>query len=64
MDDTLSPREMMHELGNSRQEKLALQHLLAQAADHIERLAGQLDDRDERQAALDTAANYRRLATG
>ena len=38
MDEEKSHRELLHELGNALQEKVALQYLLGLAAEHIERL--------------------------
>jgi hypothetical protein len=62
MAEEKSPRDLMHDLGNTLQEKVALQFLLVQAADRIEQLAGQVPDDDERQDALEAAERYRRLA--
>ena len=62
MDGEKSNRELLHELGNVRQEKVALQYLLGLAADQIEQLAESLDEGSEKQTALDTAERLRRSA--
>ena len=62
MDEEKSHRELLHELGNAQQEKVALQYLLTQAADQIERMAAQLPDETERVSAIEAAERYRRSA--
>jgi hypothetical protein len=62
MDEGKSPRELLHELGNVQQEKLALQYMLGQAADEIERLAASLADAAEKEKALAAAERFRRSA--
>ena len=62
MDGEKSNRELLHELGNVRQEKVALQYLLGLAADQIEQLAESLDEGSEKQKALETAERLRRSA--
>jgi len=61
MDEDKSPRELLHELGNVQQEKVALQYLLAQAADQIEQLAERVDG-DEKNRARQAAERFRRSA--
>jgi hypothetical protein len=62
MDEEKSPRELLHELGNVLQEKVALQYLLGLAADQIERLAEGAADPDEKDRALKAAERFRRSA--
>jgi hypothetical protein len=62
MDGEKSNRELLHELGNAQQEKVALQYLLGLAADQIEQLADGLDEGSEKQKALETAERLRRSA--
>jgi hypothetical protein len=62
MDEEKSPRELLHELGNVQQEKVALQYLLGLAADQIERLAATLSDGDDKDRALKAAERFRRSA--
>ena len=63
MDEEKPPRELLHELGNVQQEKVALQYLLALAADQIERLAEGVADEADKETALNAAARFRRSAT-
>ena len=54
---------LRHQLGNARQEKAALQHLLDQAADELEEIV-EADCKDEaKEEALATAAKLRRAAS-
>lgn len=62
MDEVKSPRELLHELGNVQQEKVALQYLLALAADHIERLGEIVADVAEKDRAQQAAERFRRSA--
>jgi hypothetical protein len=62
MDEEKTPRELLHELGNVLQEKVALQYLLGLAADHIARLAEGIADPEERDRALKAAERFRRSA--
>ena len=62
MDEEKSPRELLHELGNVMQEKVALQYLLGLAADQIERLARGSPDQAEKEQALKAAERFRRSA--
>jgi hypothetical protein len=62
MDEDESPRELLHELGNVQQEKVALQYLLCLAADEIERLAESVADPDDKVRALQAAERFRRSA--
>jgi len=62
MDEERSPRELLHELGNIQQEKVALQYLLALAADHLERLAQCVSDATEKDRAREAAERFRRSA--
>jgi hypothetical protein len=62
MDEEKSYRELVHELGNAQQEKVALQYLLMLAAEQIESLADCVSDTDERDKALKTAERFRRSA--
>ena len=62
MDAEKSQRELLHELGNVQQEKVALQYLLMLAAEQIERLAAGVTDKAEKEQALKAAARFRRSA--
>ena len=62
MDEEKSPRELLHDLGNALQEKVALQYLLGLAADQIEELAEQIADGELKDKALKAAARFRRSA--
>jgi hypothetical protein len=62
MDEEKSPRELLHELGNVLQEKVALQYLLGLAAEQIERLAEKVRDADEKERARQAAERFRRSA--
>jgi hypothetical protein len=62
MDAEKPLRELLHELGNTQQEKVALQYLLGLAADQIERLAALVGDREEKDGALKAAERFRRSA--
>jgi hypothetical protein len=62
MDEEKSHRELLHELGNALQEKVALQYLLGLAADQIEQLARGVADEAEKEKALRAAERFRRSA--
>ena len=62
MDEEKSHRELLHELGNALQEKVALQYLLGLAAEQIERLARGASDPAEKERALKAAERFRRSA--
>ena len=62
MDEEKSHRELLHELGNALQEKVALQYLLGLAAEQIERLAPCVSDEAEREQVLKAAERFRRSA--
>jgi hypothetical protein len=62
MDEEKSHRELLHELGNALQEKVALQYLLGLAAEQIERLARHAPDPAEKERALKAAERFRRSA--
>jgi hypothetical protein len=62
MDAEKPLRELLHELGNVQQEKVALQYLLGLAADQIERLAEPVVDPEEKQRAKQAAERFRRSA--
>jgi hypothetical protein len=62
MDEEKSHRELLHELGNALQEKVALQYLLGLAAEHIEQLARHVPDPAEKERALKAAERFRRSA--
>lgn len=57
-----SEREILHELGNAQQEKVALQYLLKLAAEEIERLAHIVPDKGAKERALKSAQRFRRSA--
>ena len=59
MDEEKSPRELLHELGNVLQEKVALQYLLGLAAEQIERLAARVSDPAEKEKAMQAAKRFR-----
>jgi len=63
MEEEKTPRELLHELGNVRQEKVALQYLLGLAAEHIERLAERVAEGAEKDIALKAAERFRRSAS-
>lgn len=56
------PRDLLHELGNVLQEKVALQYLLMLAAEQVEELAEGLADGEQRTKALKAAERFRRSA--
>jgi hypothetical protein len=61
-DEQKTYRELLHELGNAQQEKVALQYLLMIAAEQIEDLARQVSNEDARAKALKAAERFRRSA--
>ena len=63
MDEEKTPRELLHELGNVLQEKVALQYLLMLAAEQIEDLAQGVSDKSERAKALKAVERFRRCAS-
>jgi hypothetical protein len=62
MDEEKPPRELLHELGNTLQEKVALQYLLGLAANQIEELAAEIPDGELKEKAIQAAARFRRSA--
>ena len=62
MDEEKSARELLHELGNVQQEKVALQYLLMLAAEQIEELAKKVSGKETREKARKAAARFRRSA--
>ena len=62
MDEGKSPRELLHELGNAQQEKVALQYLLGQAADELERAADCIPEAGAKERALNACERFRRSA--
>jgi len=62
MSEDKSQRELLHELGNALQEKVALQYLLGLAAEQIESLAKCAPDAAEKERALKAAERFRRSA--
>lgn len=61
-DDHKTHRELLHELGNAQQEKVALQYLLLIAAEQLEELAKKVSNKDARAKALKTAERLKRSA--
>ena len=61
-DDQKSYRELLHELGNAQQEKVALQYLLLVAAEQLEELAQHASNEDAQAKALKAAERLRRSA--
>ena len=61
-DEQKTYRELLHELGNAQQEKVALQYLLMIAAEQVEELAKQVSNKDARTKALQAADRFRRSA--
>lgn len=61
-DEVKTERELLHELGNALQEKVALQYLLMLAAEQIERLAESASDAAEKEKALKAVERFRRSA--
>jgi len=62
MEEDRPYREVLHELGNAQQEKVALQYLLLQAADHIEALAELVPGKKTKRKAVEAAERFRRSA--
>ena len=62
MDEEKSHRELLHELGNALQEKVALQYLLGLAAEQIELLARGACAEGAKERALKAAERFRRSA--
>ena len=62
MAEEKTQRELLHELGNALQEKVALQYLLIIAAEQIEHLAKGVSDKAEKEKALKAAQRLRRSA--
>jgi hypothetical protein len=63
MADGETERELKHELGNARQQKMALQHLLSKAVDEIEDLVESNCDDEQKAEALKAAARFRKAAS-
>ena len=61
-DEQKTQRELLHELGNAQQEKVALQYLLMIAAEQIEELARNVSSKETRAKALKAAERFRRSA--
>jgi hypothetical protein len=61
-DEQKTHRELLHELGNAQQEKVALQYLLMIAAEQVEELAKHVSDRETKAKALKAAERFRRSA--
>jgi hypothetical protein len=61
-DEQKTYRELLHELGNAQQEKVALQYLLMIAAEQVEELAKQVSNKEARAKALQAAERFRRSA--
>ena len=62
MDEEKSCRELLHELGNAQQEKVALQYLLMLAADQIDELAALVAGKEVKAKARQAAKRFRRSA--
>ena len=62
MDEEKSCRELLHELGNVQQEKVALQYLLMLAADQIDELADLVSRKEAKAKARQAAKRFRRSA--
>ena len=58
----MTHRELLHELGNSQQEKVALQYLLTIAAEQIQELAQLVSDKEAKARALKAAERFKRSA--
>ena len=61
-DEQKTYRELLHELGNAQQEKVALQYLLMIAAEQIEELAKQISNEEARAKGVQAAERFRRSA--
>ncbi len=62
-EDGKSERELKHELGNAKQEKQALQHLLKRASEEIEELVESDCDEPQKEQAAKAAKRFRRAAS-
>lgn len=62
-DDSSEERELKHELGNAKQEKAALQSMLARASDEIEALVVSDCSEPRKQQAIEAARKFRRAAS-
>jgi hypothetical protein len=58
----MTHRELLHELGNAQQEKVALQYLLTIAAEQIQELAQLVSDKEAKARALKAAERFKRSA--
>ena len=63
MSNGESQRQLKHELGNVRQQKKALQHLLGKASEQIEELVAKDCDEAGKEEALKAAERYRKAAS-
>ena len=63
MADSEKERELKHELGNARQQKIALQHLLEKASEEIQELAESDCAEPQKEEALKAAARFRRASS-
>lgn len=63
MADDKTENELKHELGNARQQKIALQHLLKKASEEIEELAESDCAETQKAEALKAAERFRRAAS-
>lgn len=57
-----SEGQLKHELGNARQQKVALQHMLEKASDEIEQLVESDCDDAQKARALKAAERFRRAS--
>lgn len=62
-DEGKKERELKHELGNAKQEKLVLQSLLAKASDEIEELAASDCAEPKKEQAIKAARKFRRASS-
>ena len=63
MADSETERELKHELGNAKQQKVALQQLLTKASQEIEELAESDCAEPQKAEALKAAARFRHAAS-
>jgi hypothetical protein len=62
-DQDKKERELKHELGNAKQEKLVLQNLLARASEEIEQLAESDCAEPQKEQAIQAARKFRRASS-
>lgn len=55
--------QLEHELGNAKQEKLALQSMLRRASDEIEELVESNCEEPKKEQAIEAAKRFRRAAS-